>query len=97
MSIDKTLRMRDALQRHRNVLTRAQRIEELERQGRWKEGSDSPFNLPKIRVLKSKKRAKKKEKKEEAAAAPVAEVAADAAPAKGDKGKGDKKGGKGGR
>ena len=41
-----------------------ERIEELQRTGKFSEG-DSPFGLPKVRVLKVKKRAKKKKKKED--------------------------------
>ena len=65
MSIDKSLRIRTGMMRSRNVLTRAQRIAELQRQGKFTEGEDSPFGLPKVRVMKIKKRAKKKKKKDE--------------------------------
>ncbi len=64
MSIDNSLRLKGQLVRQRNVLTRSQRLEELERQGRWKEG-DSPLGLPKVRVFRVKKRAKKKEEEKE--------------------------------
>lgn len=64
MSIDRTLKLKDALSRHRNVLTRAERIAELERVGRHKDGETSPFGLPKVRVLKAKSGGKKKKKKE---------------------------------
>ena len=64
MSVDKSLRIKNTLVRHRNVLTRAQRLEELERLGTWKEG-DSPYGLPKVRVLQAKRGTKKKKKKEE--------------------------------
>ncbi len=80
MSIDKTLKLRNALVRHRNVLTRAQRIEELEQKGLWKEEVDSPFGLPKIRVLKAKKRSKKK-KEEAKSVSPIATSADAPAPA----------------
>ena len=80
MSIDKTLRMKDSLIRHRNVLTRAQRIEELERQGRWSKDENSPFKLPKVRVLKAK-RDKKKKKEEEGAAATTPEAPGTSPPA----------------
>lgn len=69
MSVDKSLRLKDSLVRHRNVLTRAQRIEQLVMTGKFNEDEDNPFGLPKVRVLKVKKRGKKKEKKEEAEAA----------------------------
>ena len=63
MSVDKSLRLRNTLVRHRSVLTRAQRIQELIRQGLFEEGKDEPLGLPKVRVLKAKKRGKKKEEK----------------------------------
>lgn len=64
MSIDKTLRLKDALSRHRNVLNRFERIQRLERLGKFKDDS-SPYGLPKVRVLKVKAGGKKKEKKKE--------------------------------
>ena len=63
MSVDKSLRLRNTLIRHRSVLTRAERIEELIRQGVFVEGKDEPLGLPKVRVLKAKKRGKKKAEK----------------------------------
>lgn len=77
MSIDKSLRRKNQLQRARSVLTRAERIKVLQDQEKWKDGR-SPFGLPKVRV---QKHVVKKAKKEKAAeAAPGAEGAA-AAPA----------------
>ena len=83
MSIDQSLRRKNLLARSRNVLTRAERIKVLMDEERWKEGR-SPYNLPKVRVLKIKAKAKaKKEEKAEgaegaegaaAAAAPAAET-----------------------
>ncbi len=75
------------LRRHRNVLTRAERIEILKKEERWKEGQ-SVFGLPKVRSIMM--RAKKKAKEETAEAAPaaaasVAEAAGAAAPAAGTK------------
>ncbi|MEM7167942.1 MAG: small basic protein [Planctomycetota bacterium] len=67
MSVDKSLKLRDALSRHRNVLTRVERIRELERQGVFKDGESSPLGLPKVRVYKPKKGGKKKKKKDEEA------------------------------
>lgn len=77
MSIDKSLRRKNQLARSRNVLTRGERIKVLQDEERWQEGR-SPFNLPKVRVLKIAKKAKKAAKEEEkaaeegAAAAPTA-------------------------
>jgi len=48
MSIDRTLKSSSALIRHRNVLTRAERIEKLTDEGRWDEEKDSVFGLPKV-------------------------------------------------
>jgi small basic protein (TIGR04137 family) len=74
MSIDKSLRRKDSLQRARNVLTRGERITQLQDEERWKEGR-SPFGLPKVKVVKIKK-AKKAAKEEEKPAAEGAEGAA---------------------
>jgi small basic protein (TIGR04137 family) len=90
MSIDKSLRRKNSLARSRNVLTRGERIKVLQNDERWKEGQ-SPFNLPKVRVLKIVVKKVKKVKEEEGAAA---EGAAAAAPAAETKKGGDKKGGK---
>lgn len=84
MSIDKSLKRKNTLARSRNVLNRAERIAVLKSEDRWVEGM-SPFNLPKVRILKVGKKTKKAAKE---AAAPGAA----AAPAAGDKkGAGDKK------
>jgi small basic protein (TIGR04137 family) len=74
MSIDKSLRRKNQLVRSRNVLTRGERIKVLQDEERWPEGR-SPFNLPKVRVLKVAKKAKKakEEAKTEEGAAPAAE------------------------
>lgn len=52
MSIDRSLKIRGALVRHRNVLTRAERIEQLKEQERWSE-EDSLLGLPKVAHRKS--------------------------------------------
>jgi small basic protein (TIGR04137 family) len=76
MSIDKSLRRKNALERARNVLTRAERIKILMEEERWTPGR-SPFGLPKVRVakvvVKKHKKAKEEEKPTEgAASAPAA-------------------------
>jgi len=76
MSIDSSLKIKDALSRHRNVLSRAERIEILKTEERWTEG-DSVFKLPKVAHRKS--HAGKKGATEEAAAA-VETVAGDQEP-----------------
>jgi small basic protein (TIGR04137 family) len=73
MSIDKSLRRKNSLARARSVLTRDERIKALMETDRWTEGR-SPFNLPKVRVVKIvTKKAKKAEKAEEGAAASTEE------------------------
>ena len=52
MSIDRSLKIKGALSRHRNVLSRAERIEQLKEEERWFEG-DSLFGLPKVAHRKS--------------------------------------------
>ncbi len=52
MSIDRSLKIKGALSRHRNVLTRAERIEQLKDEERWSE-SDSLLGLPKVAHRKS--------------------------------------------
>lgn len=65
MSIHRSLVTKGALVRSRNVLTRYERIEQLRKVGRWSGEDDSPYGLPKVRVLKLKKRGKEKKKKKE--------------------------------
>jgi len=52
MSIDPSLKIKGALTRHRNVLTRAERIEKLKEEERWSEG-DSLLGLQKVAHRKS--------------------------------------------
>jgi small basic protein (TIGR04137 family) len=73
MSIDKSLRRKSGMSGSRSVLTRAERIEALKADDKWTEGR-SPFNLPKVRVMKLGKKTKK--------AAKTAEDAKDAKGAK---------------
>ena len=80
MSIDKSLRRKNQLVRSRNVLTRGERIKVLQDEERWQEGR-SPYNLPKVRVLKIVKKAKKAKEEEK----PAEEGAEAAAPAAGEK------------
>ncbi|MCH7994094.1 MAG: small basic protein [Planctomycetes bacterium] len=63
MSMDKSLKGKDRLQRHRNVLTRAERIEKLKEAGRWEEDT-SPYGLPKVGHRKVSLGKKVKEKKD---------------------------------
>ena len=79
MSIDKSLRRKNTLERARNVLTRGERIKTLQKEERWMDGR-SPYGLPKVRVhrivIKKAKKAKEEEK-------PAGEEGAVAAPAPG--------------
>jgi small basic protein (TIGR04137 family) len=71
MSIDRSLKIKGALSRHRNVLTRAERIEKLKDEERWSEG-ESLLGLPKVAHRKShagRKEAPAKEAVTEEAAA----------------------------
>ena len=72
MSLDKSLKSKSALERHRNVLTRPERIEKLKEQDRWDDEAE-PFGLPKVAHRKTSAGAKDK------AAAKKAEEAAEAA------------------
>ena len=67
MSLDKSLKSKSALARHRNVLTRAERIENLKEEGRWNDES-GPIGLPKVAHRKSSAGAKDKKEKKAAAA-----------------------------
>lgn len=70
MSIDRSLKIKGALARHRNVLTRAERVEQLKDEEKWSEG-DPLLGLPKVAHRKS--HAGRKAAKEEAAKEAVAE------------------------
>jgi len=92
MSIDPSLKLKNALVRHRNVLTRAERIDVLKDEERWNEG-DPVTGLPKVAHRKSAAGKKGKGGPDEAAAAgaavapgataPAPAAGAAAAPAKG--------------
>jgi small basic protein (TIGR04137 family) len=66
MSIDKTLRSKSTLARHRNVLSRAERITHLQEVGKWDDESTAT-GLPKVAHRKAAV-GKKTKKKDEAAA-----------------------------
>jgi len=84
MSIDPSLKLKNALVRHRNVLTRDERINVLKDEERWNEG-DPVMGLPKVGHRKSTagKKAKAEEAAEGAAPGAAPAAAAPAAPAKG--------------
>jgi small basic protein (TIGR04137 family) len=48
MSLDRSLKSANALIRHRNVLTRAERLDKLKEEEKWTEGKNSVFGLPKV-------------------------------------------------
>ena len=75
MSVDRSLKIKGSLSRHRNVLTRTERIKQLREQERFGEG-DSPFGLPKIAHRKAPVggKVKKAPGKEEAAAGEAGEA-----------------------
>jgi small basic protein (TIGR04137 family) len=74
MSIDRSLKTAGNLSRHRNVLTRDERIARLAAGGKFDEKGDDPLGLPKVgnrKVVAAGKTKKKKTEEEgdEAAAA----------------------------
>ena len=72
MSIDKSLVSKGKLTRHRNVLTRAERVKLLNNEGLWEEGR-SAFGLPKVKTVKVRKKAKVEKEKTEEVTAPTGE------------------------
>ena len=77
MSIDRSLKVKGALDRHRNVLSRDERIEKLKEEERWNEDEDSVMGLAKVVHRKSHAgKAAKAEKAAEKAALAEAEAAA---------------------
>jgi small basic protein (TIGR04137 family) len=80
MSVDHSLKIKGALKRHRNVLTRAERVGQLKDEERWSEGQ-SVFGLPKIAHRKSHAGRKEKEEAAKEAAAVTPEAQAEATPA----------------
>ncbi len=64
MSIDKSLVTKGKLVRHRNVLTRPERVKFLTDEGLWDE-KKSVYGLPKVKTLKVKKKVKAAKKTEE--------------------------------
>ena len=65
MSIHRSFRSANRLEKHRNVLSRQERVEKLESLKKWEEEESSIFGLPKVRNIKAK--SKKKAKAEESA------------------------------
>jgi small basic protein (TIGR04137 family) len=80
MSMDRSLRSANSLIRHRNVLTRAERLEQLTDEEKWNE-SKSVFGLPKVahRKMALAKTVKEETAEGAAGATPAAGAAAPAA------------------
>ena len=80
MSMDRSLRSKSMLERHRNVLTRAERVEILKETGLWSEGGKvtglAKVAHRKAAVGKKDKAEKKVEGAVGAEGAPAAEAAA---------------------
>lgn len=66
MTIDKSLKSKGRLARTRSVLTRGERIKQMKSDDRWTDGQ-SPFGLPKLRIVRLVVGKKKKKKAAEAA------------------------------
>src|SRR5438874_13551451 len=97
MSLDRSLKSASALVRHRNVLTRGERLDKLKEAEKWNE-SKSPFGLPKVAHRKAAVIKTVKEEAVEGAvpgAAGAAPAAAGAKPAAGAKGAAPAAGAKG--
>src|SRR3954469_18789046 len=83
MSLDRSLKSASALVRHRNVLTRGERLDKLKEEEKWNE-EKSPFGLPKVAHRKLElAKPEKEETAEGAAAAGATPAAGGAAPAAG--------------
>ena len=80
MSLDKSLKSKGMLARHRNVLKRAERIEHLKDVGDWSD-DDSPFGLPKVAHRKANVGKKEKKKAAETAETTATDTTDDAADA----------------
>jgi small basic protein (TIGR04137 family) len=84
MSLDPSLKSASSLSRHRNVLTRAERLDQLKEEEKWNE-SKSVFGLPKVGHRKAAVAKAEKVETEEgvagAAATPAAGAKGAAAPA----------------
>ncbi len=79
MSMDRSLKTAGSLVRHRNVLSRSERIAKLTDLEKWTK-EKSVFGLPKV-ANRNVKVGKKEKKKEEAAVAAPGTAPAPAAPA----------------
>jgi small basic protein (TIGR04137 family) len=55
MSVHKSLKTKGLGTKHRNVLSREERIAKLREEGRFDDAATSPFGLAKVRSIKVKK------------------------------------------
>ena len=78
MSIDRSLRSGGGLAKHRNVLTRAERIAKLAEKDRFDMSGDTPTGLPKVANRKVSTGVKATKKAEAAAEGETAETLTDA-------------------
>jgi small basic protein (TIGR04137 family) len=88
MSLDRSLKGKSTLERHRNVLRRSERITFLEDSEKWTEQKSSVFGLVKVahrKLVAGKKAAKTEDATAEGAAAVPAAGGKAAAPAAGAK------------
>lgn len=71
MSLDRSLKSAGSLDKHRNVLTRAERVQRLVSRGKFDLEKDNPLGLPKVgnRKVVAGGKSKKKEAADEEAAA----------------------------
>lgn len=67
MSVDRSLRTKNTLVRHRNVLRRAERLAKLLDDGKFDEEKDSILGMPKVAHRKSVAGKKTKKKKDDSA------------------------------
>ena len=73
MTVHRSLKASGGMSKHRNVLTRVERMLKLEKDDRWKSATGSVLGLPKTKVPKQVGKKKKKAvAKEDAAGAPAA-------------------------
>jgi len=62
MSLHRSLKTKSgALEAHRSVLSRAERLARLKTEGRWSDDKTSPLHLPKVRNIKIATKKKKAE------------------------------------
>ena len=80
MSMDRSLRSANSLVRHRNVLTRAERLDKLAEDGKWSQ-SNTVFGLPKVEHRKQQLIKEAPKEAPEAAAVPGAVPPVAGAPA----------------